>query len=136
MRWIECLLATCVSNRRCFATTGRAGTTFGDPDAAAKGDTSKETQFKKSAGDFSRNDGGAAPPDLGSTVCPVMPISMCHKQPTPSGICAVCRGGPTCTAASLLLFTCCAASFLWCCDCRERAEPNPSACLCAAADAD
>ena len=48
--------------------TGRAGTTFGDPSAAAKGDTSKEAQFKKSAGDFSRNDSGAAPPDVGSTV--------------------------------------------------------------------
>ena len=58
---------------------GRAGTTFGDPEAAAKGDTSKEAQFKKSAGDFSRNDSGAAPPDVGSTVCPVMPMRMCPQ---------------------------------------------------------
>ena len=47
---------------------GRAGTTFGDPAAAAKGDTSEATQFKKSAGDFSNNDSGGAPPDVGSTV--------------------------------------------------------------------
>ena len=47
---------------------GRAGTTFGDPAAAAKGDTSEATQFKKSAGDFSNNDSGGAPPDIGSTV--------------------------------------------------------------------
>ncbi|KAK9839421.1 hypothetical protein WJX81_001225 [Elliptochloris bilobata] len=46
---------------------GRAGTTFGDPEAAAKGDTSKEAQFKKSAGDFSRDESGGGAPDIGST---------------------------------------------------------------------
>ena len=88
----ECLLATRANDRSRFATIGRAGTTFGDPDAAAKGDTSKEAQFKKSAGDFSRDDSGAAPPDLGSTVCPVLPMSMCYKQPMSSGILAAGSG--------------------------------------------
>ena len=32
---------------------GRAGSTFGDPEAAALGDTSAGTQVKKSAGDAS-----------------------------------------------------------------------------------
>ena len=32
---------------------GRAGSTFGDPEAAAQGDTSAGTQLKKSAGDAS-----------------------------------------------------------------------------------
>ena len=41
---------------------------FGDPDAAAKGDTSVETQFKKSAGDFSRDTSGGGAPDIGATV--------------------------------------------------------------------
>lgn len=78
--------------RRCFATTGRAGTTFGDPGAAAKGDTSKEAQFKKSAGDFSRDDSGAAPPDIGSTVCFVKAASLCHKQATLFTTGAACSG--------------------------------------------
>ena len=50
------------------AGAGRAGTVFGDPDAAAKGDTSVETQFKKSAGDFSRDTSGGGAPDIGATV--------------------------------------------------------------------
>lgn len=32
---------------------GRAGSTFGDPEAAAQGDTGAATQLKKSAGDAS-----------------------------------------------------------------------------------
>lgn len=48
---------------------GRAGSTFGDPEAAAKGDTSAETQFKKGPGDFSADTGGSGVKDIGDTVC-------------------------------------------------------------------
>ncbi len=59
-----------LSNARVLPWPGRSGTTFGDPAAAAKGDTSEATQFKKSAGDFSRNDSGGGAPDIGNTVRP------------------------------------------------------------------
>ena len=42
-----------VSRAECNGCAGRAGSTFGDPEAAAQGDTSAGTQLKKSAGDAS-----------------------------------------------------------------------------------
>ena len=48
---LQCLqLPNSIDARGC---AGRAGSTFGDPEAAAQGDTSAATQFKKSAGDAS-----------------------------------------------------------------------------------
>lgn len=47
---------------------GRAGSTFGSPEAASKGDTSKEAQFTKSAGDGSRDTSGSGVSDIGNTV--------------------------------------------------------------------
>ena len=49
---------------------GRAGSTFGSPEAASKGDTSKEAQFTKSAGDGSRDTSGSGVSDIGNTVGP------------------------------------------------------------------
>ncbi len=65
---------------RLLPWSGRSGTTFGDPAAAAKGDTSEATQFKKSAGDFSRNDSGGGAPDIGATVRGRRPLPASRQQ--------------------------------------------------------
>ena len=60
---------------------GRAGSTFGDPEAAAKGDTSAETQFKKGPGDFSADTGGSGVKDIGDTVCALSCALSCRRLP-------------------------------------------------------
>ena len=77
----------------CSICAGRAGSTFGNPGAAGRGDTSAQTQFTKAAGDATKDTLGKAlggdpttqarPPQ--NTFCSAQweAVSPCTGQPWP-----------------------------------------------------